>query len=148
MTAPPVPTPRDHADEVHGLADRLGVSNEKLHHTQHERDRLRAFIVEVRGDHADNGSGYCVGDHAAMFVPFPCEVRDECDKALRPACKRCGRIAELFLSGWCGDCNALADDRLTVTCSRCGMQHTYDRDCVEDSFDPRDHDDRPGSDER
>jgi hypothetical protein len=46
--------------------------------------RYRAALAELRADHADNGSRFCTGDHAAIFVPFPCEVHDACSEALQP----------------------------------------------------------------
>lgn len=46
--------------------------------------RYRELIMHTRADHGDNGNGFCTGDHAAMFVPFPCEIRDACDEALHP----------------------------------------------------------------
>lgn len=50
-----------------------------------ERDRYRELIVALRAEHTDNGSHYCAGDHAAMFVDHPCEIRDACDEALYPS---------------------------------------------------------------
>ena len=51
---------------------------------QEAANRYRELIVHTRADHGDNGSGWCMGDHAAIFVAFPCEIRDACDEALHP----------------------------------------------------------------
>jgi hypothetical protein len=104
MSLHAVPAGPDRADEVHGLADRLGATSEKLHHAEHERDRYRLALVGLRSDHADDGAGFCTGDHASDGVLYPCEVRDSVDAALRPVCKRCGHHTEVNPEHLCHEC--------------------------------------------
>jgi hypothetical protein len=103
MSLHAVPAGPDHADEVHGLADRLGATSEKLHFAERERDRLREFAVAQRGEHVPDENGWCLGEHAVP-TPAPCYFRDSVDDALRPVCKRCGHHTEVNPEHLCHEC--------------------------------------------